>query len=67
MEHGGFRRFTPEWLNFSIWHWDYDTSQTTMEGYKYRTAITDDVGLYYAPMVVPKEPGHYQFVGMPKR
>jgi hypothetical protein len=56
----GFRNYNPSWINYSVWHMDYDSSQYSLVGYRYRQPITDNVGQYYAPMVVPSPPGHYE-------
>jgi len=55
-----YRWFQPTYLQYSVWNKSYDTSQWSLVGYKYRDAISTDTGSYYAPMVVPNVPGHYQ-------
>lgn len=54
------RWFNPVYLKYSIWHQDYDTSQFSLVGYKFRDPGTVNTGEYYAPMVVPSLPGHYE-------
>jgi hypothetical protein len=57
----GFRWFDPAYLKYSVWYRDYDTSQFSLVGYKFRDSIVEqNVGNFYAPMVVPETPGHYQ-------
>jgi hypothetical protein len=56
----GFRNYIPSWINYSVWHMDYDSSQYSLVGYRFRQPITDNVGQYYAPMVTPSPPGHYE-------
>jgi hypothetical protein len=56
----GYLWVTPIWINYSVWHQDYDTSQFSLVGYRYRDPISDNVGKFYAPMVVPSPPGHYE-------
>lgn len=54
------RRYDPQWVYYSIWHKNYDTTKFTLVGYKYRGPTRKDVGNYYASMVVPNQPGHYE-------
>lgn len=56
----GNRWFDPEYLKYSIWYMNYDTSQFSLIGYKFRDPGRINVGDYYAPMVTPPTPGHYQ-------
>ena len=56
----GWRSYDPLWLNYAIWYQDYDTSAKSLVGYRYRTPARQNVGTYYAPMVVPTLPGHYE-------
>jgi len=58
--HWGPRWFDPDYIKYSIWYLDYDSSQYSLVGYKYRDPIEQDVGNFYAPMVIPPTPGHYQ-------
>jgi len=55
-----YRWYDPTYLTYSIWYRDYDTTQYSLVGYRFRDPITQHVGNYYAPMVVPRTPGHYQ-------
>jgi hypothetical protein len=55
-----YRWYDPEYLKYSVWYRDYNSSQYTQVGYKLRDPIEQHVGSFYAPMVVPKMPGHYQ-------
>ena len=55
-----YRWFDPSYITYSIWYKDYDTSDYSLVGYKYRDPISNNVGDYYAPMEVPRPPGHYQ-------
>lgn len=56
----GSRWFDPDYIKYSIWYLNYDTSQFSLVGYKYREPTEQSVGNFYAPMVVPQPPGHYQ-------
>jgi len=56
-----FRWFDPVYLTYSVWYKDYDTSQFSLVGNKFRNSIIEqNVGNFYASMVVPQTPGHYQ-------
>jgi hypothetical protein len=55
----GYVRCSPLWVNYSIWQWNYDTSQFALLGYRPRDPVNSSVGTYYASMVVPP-PGHYE-------
>lgn len=52
--------FDPDYIKYSIWYLDYDSSQYSLVGYKFRDPTEQNVGNFYAPMVVPDPPGHYQ-------
>jgi hypothetical protein len=57
----GYRYYNPLWINYSIWYKSYDTSEFTMVGTRDRSPIGyPTVGNFYAPMVVPSPPGHYE-------
>ena len=56
-----FRWFDPAYLKYSVWHESYDTSQFSLVGYKFRNSIIEqNVGSFYAAMMVPQNPGHYE-------
>jgi len=56
----GPRWFDPDYIRYSIWYLDYDSSQYSLVGYKYREPTEQNVGNFYAPMEIPTVPGHYQ-------
>lgn len=55
----GYRWFDPAWIHYSIYYQDYDTSDFSLVGYRYREPVHQDVGKYFANMVVG-QPGHYE-------
>ena len=55
----GYRWFDPDWIHYSIYYQDYDTSDFNLVGYRYRAPVRQNVGSYYASMVVG-QPGHYE-------
>jgi hypothetical protein len=54
------RWYDPLWVYYSIWHENYDTLAFSIIGYKFRDPTRQNVGQYYASMVVPDPDGHYQ-------
>ncbi len=60
---GTFRHqwYDPHWIFFSTWYQNYDdTSEWSLVGYKFREPVRENVGKYYASMVVPETVGHYE-------
>jgi len=55
-----FRWFSPTFLNYSIWHKPYDTTVFSQIGCPLREPVMANTGSYYASMVVPQTPGHYE-------
>lgn len=55
-----YRWFDPEWIFYSIYYRDYDTSDYSLIGYRYRDPVRSNVGEYYASMVIPEQIGHYE-------
>ena len=55
----GFLWYDPAWIHYSIYYQDYDTSDFSLVGYRYREPVRQNVGQYYASMVVG-QPGHYE-------
>ncbi len=55
----GYRWFDPYRIHYSIYYMDYDTSDFNLIGYRYREPGRQNVGLYFAPMIVG-QPGHYE-------
>ena len=55
----GYRWFDPYWIHYSIYYQDYDTSDFSLVGYRYREPVRQNVGLYFTNMVVG-QPGHYE-------
>lgn len=56
----GFKLFDPTNLYYSIYYKDYDTSDFSLVGYKFREPVKINVGQYYASMIVPNTVGHYE-------
>jgi hypothetical protein len=63
----GYRYYNPIWINYSIWYQSYDgtnydtSAPYAMVGYRDREPVNyPTVGSYYAAMVVPSPPGHYE-------
>lgn len=54
------RWFDPEYLSYSIWYLNYDSSTYSLVDYRFRDPVRKNVGDYYAAMEVPQIPGHYQ-------
>lgn len=52
--------YDPQWIFYSTWSQDYDTSDWSLVGYKFREPVHKSVGQYYASMVVSETPGHYE-------
>lgn len=52
------RWFNPVWLDYSIWKIDGTSEELT--GTHERHALNPRVGIYYANMLAPSDPGHYQ-------
>jgi len=55
-----FQRFDATQIYYSIYYQDYDTSNFSLSGYKFRKPVRTNVGQYYAPMVVSDTAGHYE-------
>ena len=55
-----FRWYSPVYLNYSIWFKPYNSPDATLIGCPFREPVMLDVGNYYASMVVPETPGHYE-------
>lgn len=55
-----FRWYSPYYVNYQIWHKPYDSSVFSLVGCPYREPVMDGIGDYYASMVVPQTPGHYE-------
>lgn len=55
----GLLWYDPAWIHYSIYYQDYDTSDFSLVGYRYREPIRQNVGKYFANMVVG-QPGHYE-------
>jgi len=63
----GYRYYNPLWINYSIWYQAYDgtrydsSASFAVVGSRTRSPVNyPTVGSYYAPMVVPSPPGHYE-------
>lgn len=54
------RWLDPAYISYSIWFLNYDTTQYSLLGYQFREPGKTNVGQYYAPMMSPTIPGHYQ-------
>lgn len=52
--------YDPQWIFYSTWYQDYDTSDWSLLGYKFREPVHLSTGQYYASMVVPEIVGHYE-------
>jgi len=52
--------FDPQWIFYSTWYQNYDTSDWSLVGYKFREPVHKSTGQYYASMVVPEMTGHYE-------
>lgn len=50
----------PVWIYHSLWCKNKDTSEWSLEGYKYREPVRQNVGEYYISTVIPSVPGQYE-------
>jgi len=59
---GTFRHIwaDPYWIFYSVWNHNSDTSDWSLVGYKYREPVHENVGQFYASMVIPDSPGLYE-------
>lgn len=55
-----FRNFDATQIYYSVYYQNYDTSDFSLVGYKFREPARTNVGQYYASMVTPDTAGHYE-------